>query len=375
MGRYLKAAHRYPTQYFYPIPSLTTKALQKAFFDYVNFPFKNVTVKQEEMFKLRQDGVTKLINIQAKSEASKVKWLVDVCVQPDLNIHLALIARLLGEQKGKSTGKDLFFTTKNYARKILNIDSPFYEESIKAITTLDTRKQVLQPRDEKIFYNPIFLGRDGHTLNITKPCELAGVFTYGQLLDEVEHRNNDRPHCRHIAKLYDRIEVKDFDEREHHLLTTTTGNFTFQKVTQSLLYAQLIRLQYRDHHSSAKWVEKLRNPVDWDKVWTSVHNPLSTEETTSFIWEQIHLNMYTTHSYNKWHTANMCCPLCTHATGSEYHLIFDCPIVTSLWSQIEPLATQNTPCPRHRTGNDFRHIGELPHHYPTELAYVLFTVL
>ena len=257
------------------------------------------------MFKLRQVGGTKLINIQAKSEASKVKWLVDLCVQPDLNTHLALITRLLGEQKGKGTGKNLFFTTN--ARKILKIDSPFYEESIKAITTLDTRKQVLQPRDEKLFYNPIFLGHDGHTLNITKPCELAGVFTYGQLLDEVEHRNNGRTHRRYIANLYDRIDVKDFDEREHHLLATTTGNFTFQKVTQRLLYAQLIRLQYRDYHSSAKWVEKLRNSVEWDNVWTLVHNPLSTEETTSFIWEQIHLNMYTTHSYNKWHNANMRC--------------------------------------------------------------------
>ena len=244
---------------FYPIPTLTMQALQKAFFHYVNFPFKNVTVKQEEIFKLRQDRGTKLINIQAKS--------VDLCVQSDLNTHLALIAQLLGEQKGKGTRKDLFFTTKNCARKILKIDSPFYEESIKAITTLDTRRQVLQPRDEKLFYNPIFLGHDGHTLNIRKPCELAGVFTCSQLLDEVEHRNNGRPNRRHIANLYDRIDVKDFNEREHHLLATTAGNFTFQKVSQRLLYAQFIRLQYRDHHSSAKWVEKLRNPVDWDNVW------------------------------------------------------------------------------------------------------------
>ena len=125
-------------------------------------------MKQEEMFKLRLDGGTKLINIQAKSEVSKVKWLVDLCVQPDLNTHLALIARLLDEQKGKGTGKDLFFTTKKYACKILKIDSPFYEESIKAITTLDTRKQFLEPRDEKLFYKP--MGRDGHTLIIAKPC-------------------------------------------------------------------------------------------------------------------------------------------------------------------------------------------------------------
>ena len=200
--------------------------------------------------------------------------------------------------------KYLFFTTKNYAGKVPKVDSPFCEESIKAMPTLGTRKQVLEPPDEKLFYNPIFLGRDGHTLNITKPCELAGVFTYGQLLDEVELRNNGRPHRRHIANLYDRIAVQDFDEREHHLLVTTTGNFAFQNITQRLLYAQLIRLHYRDHHTSAKWVEKLRNPVEWDKVWTSVHHPLSTEETTSFIWEQIHLNMYTTHSYNKWHNVS-----------------------------------------------------------------------
>ena len=47
----------------------------------------------------------------------------------------------------------------------------------------------------------------------------------------------------------------------------------------------------------------------------------------------IHLNMYTTHSYNKWHNVS----LCTQLIGNEYHLIFDCPVVTSLWSQIEPL--------------------------------------
>ena len=33
----------------------------------------------------------------------------------------------------------------------------------------------------------------------------------------------------------------------------------------------------------------------------------------------------------------MCCPLCTQVIGNEYHLIFGCPVVTSLWSQIEPL--------------------------------------
>ena len=113
--------------------------------------------------------------------------------------------RLLGEQKGKCRGKDLFFTTTHYARKVLKIASPFYTEAIKAMTTLGLRKQVLDPRDEKLFYNPIFQGRNGQTLRITKPCETAGVFTYGQLLDAVALKNNGRPHRRHIANLLDRV--------------------------------------------------------------------------------------------------------------------------------------------------------------------------
>ena len=92
------------------------------------------------MHKLRKHGGTKLINIQAKAEASKIKWLIALCVDPKLTVHLALMDRLLGEQKGKCRGKDLFFTTKHYARKVLKIASPFYAEAIKAMITLDLRK-------------------------------------------------------------------------------------------------------------------------------------------------------------------------------------------------------------------------------------------
>ena len=76
------------------------KELQKAFFDYVNYPHNNVTVKQEEMHNLRKGG-TKLINIQAMTETSKIKWLIDLCVGPKLIIQLTHIDRLYGEQKGK----------------------------------------------------------------------------------------------------------------------------------------------------------------------------------------------------------------------------------------------------------------------------------
>ena len=79
----------------------------------MNYPHNNATVKQEEVHKLRKHGGTKLIKIQAKTEASKIKWLIELCVDPALNSHLTFVDRLLGEQKGKYHGKDLFFTTKH----------------------------------------------------------------------------------------------------------------------------------------------------------------------------------------------------------------------------------------------------------------------
>ena len=173
---------------FYPIPPPITKELQKA-----NYPHNNVTVKQEEMQKLRKHGGTKLINIQAKTEASKIKWLIDLCIDPTLNSHLTLVDKLLGEQKGKCHGKDLFFTTKHYARKVLKINSAFYKEAIKAMTTLDLRKQVLDPREEKLFYNPIFQGKNEQTPKINKPCETAGIFTFFCLYPQRGGRPESHP--------------------------------------------------------------------------------------------------------------------------------------------------------------------------------------
>ena len=69
------------------------------------------------------------------------------------------------------------------------------------------------------------------------------------------------------------------------------------------------------------------------------------------------LNMYTTPSYIKWHKTNPLCPLCTQPVY-EFHLIFNCPFVTSLWKQIEPVTH-----------------GELTCHYLKKLAYTCFVVL
>ena len=173
-----------------------------------------VTICQDEMYKLREHGGAKLSNIHAKSEASKIQWLIELCSNPNLATHLALVNELLGEQKGGIQGTDIFFTNKHYARRILKISSPYYLEAISAMAALETRKQILNPRDEKVFYNPVFTQENDQIIRLNNYCEREGVFTYGQLLDEVTLRDNGRPYRAPITKVHDRIIIRDLTNRQ-----------------------------------------------------------------------------------------------------------------------------------------------------------------
>ena len=62
---------------------------------------------------------------------------------------------------------------------------------------------------------------------------------------------------------------------------------------------------------------------------------LITEDTKTTIWEQIHLNEYTTYSYNKWHHAQQECPFCLQIPGNKFHITLECPLTITLWATIE----------------------------------------
>ena len=91
------------------------------------------------MMKLRLHGGLKLVCIKTKSEASKIKWLMEMLSNPGLKVHLSIMEKLVGTQKGGLVGHELFFTTVNYSRKITTTD--FYKEAIQAINTLKVQKK------------------------------------------------------------------------------------------------------------------------------------------------------------------------------------------------------------------------------------------
>ena len=222
------------------------------------------------------------------------------------------------------------------------------------MTSLDVKKQVLDPRREKIFYNPIFTGVTGFTMSVNKPCEAANIYTYGQLVDAQAGR-----YQRGVTTLYRRMVNKDLEGRQDFLLGTYTGEIKFSLVTQRLLYEQLLKHQYRDHHSTAKWVLQL-GPLDWDPIWRGIHSPLAMEDSKSIIWEQVHLNAYTTYTYNKWHNNNLCCPLCLQLPLDGFHLIWTCPTTVSLWAAITPFLLRIHPSPVTTVEMAFGLIGTSP---------------
>ena len=74
--------------------------IQDNIFSFVNFPQNVVTISQAEMWKVKSHGGLKLINIEVKSDVSKVKWLIDMVSKPHLKTSFDLFSSLVGTQKG-----------------------------------------------------------------------------------------------------------------------------------------------------------------------------------------------------------------------------------------------------------------------------------
>ena len=94
------------------------------------------------MWRLKTNGGIKLVNVQIKSEVSKVKWLIDLVSNPECRLHLQIFKELLGVQKGGICGRDLLFLDHSYMKRHLKTDSAFYKEALLAISTLQASKGI-----------------------------------------------------------------------------------------------------------------------------------------------------------------------------------------------------------------------------------------
>ena len=332
------ASRLWYTSTFYPIPDLTKTEMQSSFKEYMNFP-RIPTVSEAEMKKLRLHGGIKLIDIQVRVETSRSMWLMDLLHNSSLKTHLALATSLVGLQKGGLQLTELIFTNTFYCTRLLQIsNSNFYTEALKATAKLTLNKRIDDLNDENVFYNPIFTDAHNKPLAVTKRCERLSIFKYRQFADEYSKMALQLPYIPYVSKTFERIAHMYISGKAQHtiFLTSQQACISFGAVTFKNVYEELLRRNYVEHHSIEKWETKFSSNIEWDKVWATINNPVTTEAVKTTIWEQIHLNDYCTYSYNKWHKKQDLCPLCLQLPGSRFHLTIECIVTQNLWHDLEP---------------------------------------
>ena len=325
---------------FYPIPTNFQKEIQDSISDFINFPNKVATISQKEMWKIKLNGGCKLVNVQIKSETSKAKWLMEIATKPQFKINLDIFSALIGPQKGQNQGRDLIFLPDSFMSYNLKTNNPFYIEALKSVAGFLRRKRIVDIKawdEENIFYNPLITDKNGNTLKETTYFQKRGISKLGQLFEEKAKKSRNMPHDIKITLLAESITLDSHNDKHDMVFLGNGTNVKMSTITQKELYEDAILRISRFHIHETKWIEKLNTIFLPEEVWSSVHNTLSTNQTKTAIWEQIHLNFYTQYSYNKWHGSSAPCPLCTVLPDSIYHLILDCHFANSIWEAIKPI--------------------------------------
>ena len=197
--------------------------------------------------------------------------------------------------------------------------------------------------NEHLFYNPIFtttVPDDMHDNTLTPfrgNNTLSRIRTYGDLHTAETTVTN--------PKLLAAIRRKK--QSIHHIRGNVPTNliiglhdrkeYKFATLSQKLIYNEVIHEQSKDHPYQTKWATERKELgiIEWDKIWSSVHEQFYTEEMKSIIWKQLHLNFHTTHTYNRWHNSLQPCPLCGRIPDDIFHIILDCKFTNTMWKIIE----------------------------------------
>ena len=291
------------------------------------------------MWKTKKLGGIKLVNLQLKSEVTKAKWILDLTTNPNMTLNLKVFSDLIGQQEGNICGRNIFFLPSLFLKNQIKVKSLVYKEGFTCLSKFNFLKGVPDVShwdNEHLFHNKLFTDQNFKTFKVRGYCKKINVWTFKQLLDEKSKENRKLKYDKALVRFFNSI-VLNPNVRENDIMIMTNGEeINLSEVTQKLMYEELLFSEGTDHHSQAKWVQKLNTAIEWDKVWSAIHNFLPTNHTKTTVWQQLHINFYTQYSYNKWHKTEDPCPLCNKLPESIYHIILHCDYVIRLWLDIEP---------------------------------------
>ena len=167
-------------------------------------------------------------------------------------------------------------------------------------------------------------------------------------MDEYTKLINGQDHKAYVANIFPKIAHTDLlgKSQDTIFISKLQAKVRLDLATCKDIYEELLKKNYIEHHSEEKWENKFSEyGIEWDKIWESVNNPVTSENVKTTVWEQIHLNDFCTYSYNKWHTAQDKCPFCLVIPTSKFHLTLDCEITKTLWKDLEHHPTKMVDAP------------------------------
>ena len=331
---------------FMSIPARFQKLFQTLISNFMNYPNQSNRIAEKELVKLREDGGIKLIHINTKALASRIKWLTEVISNWELSVNKELIETLIGQQSHGYYGLDTIYLSKGIIKR-LKIKSVFYDEIIKTMAELGPMKKIEDINEENVLYNNMF--KDNNGGNVAWPyLNKVQQRTYGDLRTEHVKKENGEDHDSKLARYYELIQLDLGDNEDFTLkICTTEGTkaMTMSTIEEKDIYISLIKQNfYRLHVSEIKWGEYFSTEfLDFKEIWLALQNNIVNEKTRSCIWEQIHLNFFTTYWFNKISKEENICPLCKVVPKSMKHIILECNLVKKLWKEIEEKLTLIVP--------------------------------
>ena len=153
--------------------------------------------------------------------------------------------------------------------RVLNIESLFYKEALKSVTTFVRKKGMAQVKawdEENIFYNPLITSKSGKTVTETEYFRKKGIYKLGQLLEEKSKEARNLPFDRRLTALINNITLDTTVRKEDMVLLGNGNEVKMSMITQKDLYEDAILKMSTDHIHQSKWVVTLNALILWEEV-------------------------------------------------------------------------------------------------------------
>lgn len=314
------------------------------------------------------NGGLSLQNIKYKQEVLRLKWLNDLMTKEHLVREKGVVNFLFGDI-GKINGLRLLIHSKNYERFIFN---DFYRNAYKIWKKKGIGfkpKNYLSIKNDWIYDNILLKDDDGRVFKPPGYYKIENLPSYVPIyfkdLPVQIPLGNLRGILRTLIPNLNRAFFRliftnnEHDEFVFSLSDDILLSNNFKKVYNNLLINNQPHVRVWEN----KWSLDLgpNSRIEWEQIWSLVHNRISKFSVQSSIWEMIHRNFICGYSLSLMNISDGVCKLCRQVESQRTHIFMHCTITDKVYQHFTGILTQLSSIPisaKERAFGIFEHITD-----------------